>query len=148
MNMRDRFTISNIDPEGYRFIRRFSVISFMLVGVFVMIAGRVDNLDNCWKIPFALLIMILGIIIPLVSKCAAKAQVQFDGRYISHRCPLRNMRIDLREVKNVDCRCGCGAVYIDFLFYDESTITLTDSDVPLLLLYDDIINAYPDKAVR
>lgn len=146
--MRDRFTITNIDPAGYRFIRRFSVISFMLVGVFVLIAGRIDKLDNYWKIPFALLIMILGIILPLVSRCAAKTQVQFDGRYISHRCPLRNIRIDLQEVKSVDCRGECGAVYIDFLFFDESTITFTDSGVPLLLLYDDIINAYPDKTVR
>lgn len=147
--MRDRFTITNIDPAGYRFICRFSVISFMLVGVLVLIAGRVDKPDNCWKIPFALLIMILGIIVPLVSRCAAKAEVQFDGRYISHRCPLRDIRIDLQEVKSVDCRGECGAVYIDFLFFDESTITFTDdSGVSLLLLYDDIINAYPDKVVR
>ena len=146
--MRDRFTITNIDPAGYSFICRFSAISFILVGVLVLIAGRVDKPDNYWKIPFALFIMSLGIILPLVSKCAAKAQVQFDGRYISHRCPLRDIRIDLREVKSVDCRGECGAVYIDFLFFDESTITFTDSDVQLLLLYDDIINAYPDKAVR
>ena len=133
--MRDRFTITNIDPAGYRFICRFSVISFMLVGVLVLIAGRVDK-------P-------LGIIVPLVSRCAAKAEVQFDGRYISHRCPLRDIRIDLQEVKSVDCRGECGAVYIDFLFFDESTITFTDdSGVSLLLLYDDIINAYPDKVVR
>ncbi len=54
------------------------------------------------------------------------------------------------------------AVYLDFLFDDDNTITFTDAvpkeveslvkgshtGVPLLLLYDDIICTFPDKAGR
>ncbi len=168
MPMRESFTITNLDPVGYRFIRRFSAISFMFVCIIVMIAGKVYMPGNYWKIPVALLFLGLGIILPLVSARVAKAQVQFDGMYISHRCPLRYIKIDLRKVKRVGYRyesvneSAYDAVYLDFLFDDDNTITFTDAvpkeaeslvkgshtGVPLLLLYDDIICTFPDKAGR
>ena len=163
----ERFTISNLDPLGYRFIRRFSEFGFALVGITAIIAGVINKPGKPWTVLAGLLFASLGILFPLVSARAAKAEVQFDGKYISHRSLLRTLKIDIQEIKSVDYRHesvsnhACDAVYLDIIYYDESTITFTDSvpkcDVehcingnysgnPLLSLYDDIINTYPDKA--
>ena len=167
--MREKFTISNLDPRAYKLIWGFCAFGFIFIGIIVMLAGVIDKPGKPWEVLLGLLILAIGFVIPLGLARLAKTEVQFDGMYISHRCPIRNIKIDLQKVKSVDYRYEnvyksiYDAVCIDFLFYDESTITLTDSvpkeyaedlikgdhsEVPLLLMYDDIISTYPDKAVR
>ena len=158
------FTISNMSPFAFRAIIYFCGFGFGFFGLMLMMSACIDRI--AWHGVIGLILIIAAFVVPLLSLKLVRTDVKYDGFTVKTDSRLKHRDIILRDVRHISYefvtsrRSFSDAVHVYIKLDDYATVTLTDtfpkedsgrlvkgdrSFVPLLLMYDDIAERYPEK---